>query len=1083
MAYAAIEQRPVARSDAATLLWGDTTDKAARLSLRQAIWRLRSELGEALVVTASEISIDRALVSVDVNLISTAVAAGRYREAVALDGGEFLEGADAGATNDFETWVEEVRSRTRTQLVVALQQLVRDAARRGNWQEAARFAERWSEKAPYDVDAALEHARALRASGQANAALARLSAYARTAERDLGTGITPEMQQLIRELRTEAERTRAPVPAEEETEETPNLKLITLWERVAYGRAATAMVFGQAGESSRFTRTFLEWVRARGEAAFVVPAPAQRARPVPFGVLRAVIEGLRTAPGLAGASDDALAVLATWAPGLRDRFPKLPVIESDERAATDALRRVLEAIAEEAAVLIVIEHADVCDEPSATVLADLARNPCSRSLLLLTMESPPVAASPWHNALGDATTIALPRAAPRKRWMAAAVAALLVLVTGTVIVRARAASSPQGPIAIGVVEVIGADDSLGLGRAVPGLLASKLALIPTLQVISSARMHEASLQIEDDTRSIGKVAKRAGARTLIEGEMFKQGTHMRLALRRVRVATGAVEQSYEVSSDNVFALVDEAADLIARSYNVELPRQSISDVTTSSIVAYRFYEEGLRAFYQNDRAVAHRDFLAALSHDSTFAMAAYYASQSAPTADGSLRLFQRAVALSEGAGDRDRLLIQAQWAFRNGSHSLYPIAETLAIRYPHDADGQFYFGIANNSAGRFPEAAQRFQRAFTLDSLSLLGHSVPCRGCEAIENQIGALMAADSMRSAERIARKWIALQPWSYTAWTALGGTLEFQGRLEEADSAYTRAEAVQPDLSDLSGHRFELALRAGRFEAVDSMLALRLAAEKSDDYFSALFHNYMNLRAQGRLREALSAAREMVQLDKDVLSKTGWLGLEARVLVDMGQYARAGALYDSIAQFVISSGAAHDRRHAAGWLANLAGTLVARGDTSRLAELERQVQYYGSMSVGKRERTLYYYVRALRQQMRGDVDGAIESYRMALLSPTIGNVRVSLALGRALTERNRALEAIPILEAAIRGSLGASGTPVPKTELHAALGEAYEAAGQRARARAQYAWVMNAWRRADPEVQVRRARIEQRLRALQVD
>jgi len=69
------------------------------------------------------------------------------------------------------------------------------------------------------------------------------------------------------------------------------------------------------------------------------------------------------------------------------------------------------------------------------------------------------------------------------------------------------------------------------------------------------------------------------------------------------------------------------------------------------------------------------------------------------------------------------------------------------------------------------------------------------------------------------------------------------------------------------------------------------------------------------------------------------------------------------------------------------------------------------------------------------------------------------------------------------VRGSLGASGTAVPKTELHLALGEAYEAAGQPARARGEYAWVLNAWRRADPEVQVRRARVEQRLRALQVD
>lgn len=1079
--YIALVQRPISRADAATLLWGETPERAARLSLRQAIWRLRAETGEAVIANNTDITVDRTLISCDVAQLSACVEAGRYREAVALWQGEFLAGADAGATNEFESWVEDVRARTHQRLSLSLGQLVRDAARTEDWPTAARYAARWLELAPHDSAAALELARALRASGKSAEALARLTAFSRNAVNpDVET--TAEIRQLARELSQDATHLPVSESLPAIPDDSPHIQLITIWERVAYGRSACAFVQGQRADAARTCRNFLNWIDARGARTVVLRSNAGAPRAA-FSVVRSLIDGLRNAPGLAGAPDAALAVLASWSSALRDRYPRLAMSEPRPELLADALRRVLEAVADEVPVVIYIERAEDCDVESATALTALMSDPPPRTLLLLPVSDPPQP-SVWAGLRETSTIIEVARA-PRRRWPLA-LAALLTLFLGGALLTSMRRGVADDPVAVGVIEVVGEPDSLGLGRAIPGLLASKLALIPALQVISSVRMHEVESQVKaarSPATDVAGVAKRAGARTLIEGEMYRQDGEMRLALRRVRLSSGTVEKSYEASGANVFRLVDEMADQIARSYHVDVPRQSVADVTTTSIVAYRFYEEGLRAFYQNDRAASYRVFRAALDQDSTFAMAAYYASQSAPSPDESKRWWYVALRLGDHASDHDRLLIRAQWAVRNGSHDLYALAETLTIRYPRDADGQYYSGLANNSAGRFMVAAGHFKTAVTLDSLALLGRSMPCRACEAIDGLLSSYMSADSLARAEAVARKWIRLQPWSLNAWTALGGTLEFQGRYAEAESAYVHAESVQPDLSDLGGHQIELAIRSGRFAIVDSLLARGLGAESGADYGDALWKSVLSYRTEGRLRAALASARKLRDREPDVISRMGLVSLEARVLMEMKRYREAALLYDSAAGMVLTSRRDNDQRGAAAWYANEAAAFAAMGDTSRLANLEQLVRRYGSMSVELRDRTLYHYVHALRRELAGDPDGAIASYQAAMFSPTGGNVRASLGLARVLVARGRGGEAIPILNAAVRGALGASGYAVTKTELHLVLAEAYETAGKPARAREEYAWVVNAWKRADPEVQPRRAQAQQRLLALRRD
>ena len=66
---------------------------------------------------------------------------------------------------------------------------------------------------------------------------------------------------------------------------------------------------------------------------------------------------------------------------------------------------------------------------------------------------------------------------------------------------------------------------------------------------------------------------------------------------------------------------------------------SISQRATTSSVAYRLYDRGLKAYYEMDRTAAYRLFHAALAEDSTFAMAAYYAGFARKTFRSAKRCF------------------------------------------------------------------------------------------------------------------------------------------------------------------------------------------------------------------------------------------------------------------------------------------------------------------------------------------------------------------------------------------------------------------------------------------------------------
>jgi len=462
------------------------------------------------------------------------------------------------------------------------------------------------------------------------------------------------------------------------------------------------------------------------------------------------------------------------------------------------------------------------------------------------------------------------RRGKRASLLVAAIAAVAVAVAGTVMFTARRSGTPSetaagaGPVvAIGNIAAFGADSGqASLTGPVADLLTTSLARVHSIRVVSHGRMLELmrSSGNSNDTAGGGFVnaARHAGATEMIDGTVYaRPGGRLRLDLRRVDLATGAIGDVHTVEGNDLFTLVDSGTARLVAALGVAAPSGSVADVTTRSLTAYRMYEQGVRAYYRGDVNTALRFFDGALAEDSLFAIAAYYSALSDPNRDTYLARMDRAKRLAARATDLERLTILAGWAYSVSSPNLRAIAETLLTRYPTQVEGHLYAGIARVFDGEFFVGIQALERAIQMDSMGLRGTRARCEACDALQWLIGAYMLADSMPAAEREAKRWRRLQPQSNLAATALVHVLEVAGHGTEADSVFQAMTTADFSYLRTVDFRANHAIRAGDYASADKILLVQLREKDPRQQTSALWNLTNSLREQGRFAEGLKMAQ----------------------------------------------------------------------------------------------------------------------------------------------------------------------------------------------------------------------------------
>ena len=505
--------------------------------------------------------------------------------------------------------------------------------------------------------------------------------------------------------------------------------------------------------------------------------------------------------------------------------------------------------------------------------------------------------------------------------------------------------------------------------------------------------------------------------------------------------------------------------------------QSAGDVTTRSITAYRMYEQGLKAHARGDRPVARKFFEAAVAEDSLFALAHYYLAVTIDDPVDARRRLLRAHRLATTVSDRERLTINAGWASTLSVPTFRAISDTLAIRYPTDVVGQVNLAMALVSDGEYLEALQPLQHVVSLGAPVSDDAAAEVSLGTAMRTMVSAYEAADSLAAAERVARRWVRMQPGSRAAVRALVEVLDAQGRAEDGD-AVLRATTVHV-LEDVDAlyRRAANFVRAGRFDDAERLLCDMIEAGSVYEQIDAYWMLAISLRQQGRLADALAATRRMRAILPDSSATVAGsaptiAALEAQILLELGRPRAASALFDSIARGRdhLDSKANEARRQT--WnLTHSAGARAAAGDTMGLARLVDSIQSSGLRSGHGRDRRLHHYVRGLLLVARGEDEGAAVEFSRAMLSRNFGYTRANYELARTLVRLGRPADAVAVLQPALRGGMEGANLYVSRTELHELLAQAWDAAGRSDSALTHYRVVADEWRLADRALQPRRA------------
>jgi len=353
------------------------------------------------------------------------------------------------------------------------------------------------------------------------------------------------------------------------------------------------------------------------------------------------------------------------------------------------------------------------------------------------------------------------------------------------------------------------DDKDRLGQILQELIITDLSESQSFKIFSSQRLYDIQNQLgQSDSRSIDpsvalEVARRAGASTMLTGNIIQTGNKIILTSRLIEVARGTIIKSQRVEGNDVYAMVDDLTELVRRDLNlgskdvqdIEIP---VIEKTTGSMTAYQHYLEGMDLFNEQHFIAAIDHFQSAIAIDSNFsnvyytmALAQWWAQSlsSEVSSEQALVSLNYILAGENYKTTKEKLLAESARELISQNFSKATELYTQVVNFlPDEKDGWYGLGEALfHGSGDFEGALLAFEKVIELDPNYKL----------AYRHIFDIYAAKEQFNEGKMKAVQFISLFPDSPWGSFYLALMTEGAGDYEKAGELYLEALKSDPTMS----------------------------------------------------------------------------------------------------------------------------------------------------------------------------------------------------------------------------------------------------------------------------------------------
>jgi len=378
------------RDSIAQLLWGDAPVDRLRQNVRQALWRLRRTLGDAITAGDDAIVALSANVACDHQLFTHAVQRGDVPAALAAYNGAFLSGVSMSGGDEFEDWVAVEGQRLTQMLLQQVVPALTELTKSGRHAAARSLLERLDLVAG-DVAGIQQIAAATYLTLGDRVAARRAAEKLELRVMDLDAGEAATATALIARARRDTPDAGttdhgAALVMDLTGREEAFADIIRAWKRAKQGETQAVILTGIAGVGkSRLLAAVAARCSTGSSRALLIRAnPGERE--IPYSLAAQMARALVEQPGAMGIDPASARELVALDPGLATTF-RVGASTHDDGEATRrraaALYDLLAAVSEQQPMVLLFDDLHWCDAASRQVLSSVVARALDLPLLVV----------------------------------------------------------------------------------------------------------------------------------------------------------------------------------------------------------------------------------------------------------------------------------------------------------------------------------------------------------------------------------------------------------------------------------------------------------------------------------------------------------------------------------------------------------------------------------------------------------------------------------------------------------------------------------------------------------------------------